>query len=100
MHKTTFLIPLTDNQGVPFQAEDFDWLQDELVLQFGGWSLEGTVEGAWKGDDGRVYRDRSYRYTVATTALDKLRGLLREAKARFAQEAIYLEVSETRVEIL
>lgn len=100
MNKTTFLIPLTDNQGEGFPTSTWAWLQDELVAQFGGWSLEGTVEGAWKGDDGRVYRDRSYRYTVATTALEALRDLLRQAKVRFAQEAIYLEVSETRVEIL
>lgn len=98
--KASFLIPLADNHGTPFRAEDFAWLQGELVARFGGWSLEGTVEGAWRGEDGRVYRDRSYRYTVATSALDALRGLLREAKARFGQASLYLEVSETRVEFL
>lgn len=98
--KASFLIPLTDNSGTPFGADDFAWLQGELVARFGGWSLEGTVEGAWQGEDGQVYRDRSYRYTVATSALDALRGLLREAKVRFGQASLYLEVSETRVEFL
>lgn len=100
MLKTAFLLPLVDNEGVAFTTTEWNWLQDELVARFGGWSLEGTVEGAWRAEDGEVYRDRSFRYAVATGNLEALRDLLREAKARFRQEAIYLEVSQTQVEIL
>lgn len=100
MHKATFLVPLTDNEGAAFTQDDWDWLQDSLVAQFGGWSIESTVQGAWKAEDGKVYRDQSFRYSVATDAIDTLRDLLHEVKRRFRQLAIYLELSEARVEIL
>jgi hypothetical protein len=101
--KFTFLIPLIDNEGQPFPASDWDWLQDELVVRFGGWTLDGRVEGAWKdSESGQVYRDRSVRYVVvvAESAVSDLLSFLGEVKVHFRQLALYVERPVTEVTFL
>ncbi len=101
--KTIFLIPLLDNSGQPFATSDWDWLTDELVIRFGGWTLDGKVEGAWRDPkSGQVYRDASVRYVVVVEepAVEGLFSFLGEVKARFRQEALYVERPTTEVTFL
>ena len=103
MKKFTFLLPLIDNEGQPFSASDWDWIQDELVVRFGGWTLDGKVEGAWRDkESGRVYRDASLRYVVVVEepAVSSLFAFLGEAKARFRQLALLVESPVTEVTFL
>lgn len=100
--KFLFLVPLLDNEGQPFPASDWDWLIDELVVRFGGYSLDGKVKGAWRDDTGHVYHDSSNRYCVAVEApkAAELFGFLGEVKARFRQLALYVEEPKTEVTFL
>ena len=100
--KFLFLVPLLDNEGQPFPASEWDWMTDELVVRFGGWSLDGRVEGAWRDDTGHVYRDASVRYSVAIeeAKVAELFGFLGDVKARFRQLALYVEEPKTEVTFL
>jgi hypothetical protein len=101
--KTIFLLPLLDNDGQPFATSDWDWLTDELVIRFGGWTLDGKVEGAWRDPkSGQVYRDSSVRYVVVVEepAVEGLLSFLGEVKTRFRQEALYVERPTTEVTFL
>ena len=101
--KLLFLVPLLDNNDPPFPASDSDWLCDELVSRFGGCTLDGKVEGAWRDPaTGRIYRDTSLRYVVVAEqpAVADLLGFLTQVKARFRQEALFVELPQTEVRFL
>ena len=63
---------------------------------FGGYSLEGPFQGAWIGDDGRVYEETSYRLEVLVPPerLDEARELFRRLGKQLGQKAIFFEVRE------
>lgn len=42
------LIPLTDNDGAPFSAATIDSIRDDIFAAFHGWTIEGTVKGAYR----------------------------------------------------
>ena len=101
--KTLFLLPLLDNDGQPYPASDWDWLVDSLVSRFGGYTLDGKVEGAWRDPkSGQVYRDSSVRYVVVVDepAVGDLLSFLGEVKVRFRQEALYVERPTTEVSFI
>lgn len=94
--ETTFLIPLGNNDGVPFMRHDFAELESRLLASFGAWTVTGEVEGEWRSDSGRVFRDRSRRYVVALQSIRQVAALvsvLDWALARFEQEAIMLTIA-------
>lgn len=101
--KIVFLLPLLDNEGQPMPTSDWDWLTDQLVTRFGGWTLDGKVEGAWRDPkSGLIYRDASVRYVVVVEepAVADLLSFLGEVKIRFRQEALYVERPLTEVTFL
>ncbi len=103
MRKIVFLVPLLDNEGQPMATSDWDWLVDQLVDRFGGWTLEGRVEGAWRdAKTGQVYRDASSRYSVVVedTAGQDVLSFLGEVKIRFRQLALYVESPTVEVTFL
>ena len=93
MIKTVVLIPERDNAGRAFPRSA--WTEFEMRLfAFGGWSRTRGVAGAWQ-DQGRISRDVSRRYEVALGSWGQLPawlGLVRWARTRFDQEALYIEV--------
>lgn len=98
--KFSFLLPLFDNAAQPIPASDWDWMCNELVIRFGGWSLDGKVEGSWLDrKSGRVYHDESVRYVVVVeeSAVASFLAFLGEVKARFQQEALFVERHSTEV---
>ena len=63
---------------------------------FGGYSLEGPFQGAWVGDDGRIYEETSYRLEVLVPPerLAEMRQLCMRFGKQLGQRAIYFEVRE------
>jgi hypothetical protein len=93
MIKTMFLMPVTDNDGRPYAAAEWEALESRL-LAFGGFSLAVDVTGVWQAQ-GRVYRDLSRQYTVALTSWQQLPAWLEVvlwARSAFRQLAVYIEV--------
>jgi hypothetical protein len=63
---------------------------------FGGYSLEGPFQGAWVGDDGRVYEETSYRLEVLVPPerVGEARQLFARLGKQLGQRAIYFEVRD------
>lgn len=96
MIKTMFLVPLKDNDGVPFSGDDWGMLEERLLTMFGGYTDGGVVRGAWTSQEGRVYRDESRCFLVALESWAQFPywlDIVRWAREHFRQEAIYVEVA-------
>lgn len=96
MIQTVILIPLTDNDGEPFPSSIWHQLQESLLTLAGGYSEEGPVSGAWRDQNGRVYRDKSLRYTVSLNSWTQFPEWLRlvdDLRKLYRQEALYIEVN-------
>ena len=91
------LLPLFDNDGVPFGRDLFAQVRAELTDAFGGVTayLQAPAEGLWEDDDGRVHRDRVVTVEVMTPSLDRAwwSRYKRQLEARFRQDAIVIRAS-------
>lgn len=95
MKRTTFIIPKQDNQGNKFPTKLIAEIRREMLEQFGGYTVR-EVKGAWLGDDGKIYHDESWEYTIVMDEADvpKLEKWLAKIRDLLSQEAMWLEVSE------
>ena len=62
MIERTIVLPARDNDGVSLAAQVAS-VKRELLAVAGGYS-EVKQRGAWRDDDGTVYRDSSWRVTT------------------------------------
>ena len=98
MHLIQFLLPLTDQQGQPFDQALFARVTQKLTDTFGGVTayLRAPAEGAWKDAAGAVSRDQVVIYEVMVEALD--RPWWRAYKARlertFRQDQILIRATQ------
>ncbi len=89
-----FLVPVQDNDGASLEHEIRE-LEQELFAEFGGFSQEGRVRGAWQMASGERVDDVSIRYVVAVEGpegLQRLLSVLDAFKSRTRQEALYVEI--------
>ncbi len=92
------LFPLADNEGEPFDQDVWAWWRDQMTTLFRGFSIMGTVEGWWEG-----YTDEHRSVAVVVNSdgeLESIRSFLAEARPHFRQEAMVLEVSAVRFELI
>ena len=98
MHLVELLLPLYDNQGRRFVAEDFDRVRDELAEVFGGVTAfrRAPAEGVWKESDGEVSRDRVVVFEVMADALDRAwwSKYRADLERRFLQDVIVIRATE------
>jgi hypothetical protein len=72
MHVVEILLPLTDNEGRPFQASAFGGVRDELTKRFGG--LTAFMRSPARGlteRDGNIVKDEIVIFEVMTEALER-----------------------------
>ena len=91
--KALFLIPLRDNDGTDLGSL-IDELEASLFANFFGWTLWGTVRGAYLMKDGTKAVDENLPYAVFTdeSQIENLENMLRAFKLKTKQESIYLEI--------
>jgi hypothetical protein len=91
--KTTFFLPLLDNDGRDLAPEHRE-VRKQIYTLFDGWTFIGYVEGAFRMPDGSQSLDRSAAYVVVLeeAGIDELVAVLKEFKSKTLQEAIYLEI--------
>jgi hypothetical protein len=88
------LVPIRDNDGVPFTDADFDTFEDYLLGTVGGFTRRSDVEGAWRSPEGVTMRDRSRAYTLTLPEERAAMQMLLVSdyiKSRFRQEAVFVE---------
>ena len=102
MYLVQILLPLSDNDGVPFAPSEYEDVRTCLTERFGGVTayVRAPAEGHWKEGEGSTARDEIAIYEVMVGSLDRpwwaeFRERLRE---RFRQEE--LVVRATAIELL
>lgn len=88
------LVPIRDNDGVPFTDADFDVFEDYLLGTVGGFTRRGDVEGAWRSPEGVTMRDHSRAYTLTLPeerAAIQMLLVSDYIKSHFRQEAAFVE---------
>lgn len=94
MIERAVIVPKVDNNGVSL-ARQCRQIQAELLDIAGGVSVDNQ-RGIWKGDDGRIYRDRAWRvWTLVDAAQDqRIIGRL-EAWRRLTRQECLLSIGRT-----
>jgi hypothetical protein len=91
------LLPLYDNEGRRFGAEEFDRVRDELAERFGGVTAfrRAPAEGVWR-EGGEVSRDRVCIFEVMADSLERewWREYRAQLERRFRQEKIVVRATE------
>ncbi len=97
MFLVEILLPLYDNEGRRFGAEEFDRVRDELAEALGGVTAfrRSPAEGVWR-DGGGESRDRVVVFEVMTDGVDRAwwRAYREELERRFRQEKIVARATE------
>ena len=102
MKKCLFLIPTAYNDGKPVSPEIIDQILDQLFAKFGPYSIDGTTEGLWQLEDGKIVKDQSLKIWIVLSE-DKV-PRLEKTIANFAkilkQEAICLVVTDCDMKLI
>lgn len=100
--KLTTLIPIRFNDGTDVPSAKLEQLLDGLFIEFGAYTLEGTVKGAWL-DAGKAYYDDCLKVVICCeeSKLDVARQLISAIGKELGQLAMYLEIDrKVDVEII
>ncbi len=100
--KCVVLIPLRRNDGSAVSRGEMRGILNRFLREFGGFTVAGEVVGGWRSPEGVEYRDRNTQVwvIVESSQLPTLRETVREIGRQLGQEAMYLEVSEAKVDFL
>jgi len=95
LSKYLVLVPLAHNDGTPVPAETILEFEEQLFLLGGGFSVAGTVRGAYRMADGKKQIDDSLPYWIWIDdgQYEKLRSIVSELGGKLGQEKMYLERS-------
>jgi hypothetical protein len=92
MYLVQLLLPLYDNDGMPFSRNVYLQVRDELVQRFGGMTAytQAPASGLWQENGERTVHDDLVVYEVMSESLDAgwwshYRTML---EARFRQERL------------
>ena len=101
MKKATFIIPKQDNEGNKFPKTTVLEIQRDILELYGGYTVR-SVEGGWMDEAGKVYQEHNWEYTVVLedSELEALVDWLEKMKVILRQEAMFLEVSDTKVQFI
>jgi hypothetical protein len=102
MKKCIFLIPTSFNDGKPIPSKIITDVQDELFVNFGPFSINGTTEGLWEMKDGTRVKDHSLIIWIALEEekVVLLKKLVKKFARLLKQEAIYFEVMDCDVDFI
>jgi len=100
--KVTVLLPLAFNDGSLVPLEVRDSILEEMYLLCGGYTVAGTVKGAFRMPDGSKQVEELLEVWLAVeeAELQALRQLVAGAARTLAQECMYFEVSGSTVEFI
>ncbi len=91
--ESKLILPKFDNEGNDL-SQQIAHVEDAILQQFGGYNVAES-KGAWRNDEGKVYRDECLTYTIAAewSLLDNciwMRQIASYACAIMQQECIYM----------
>jgi hypothetical protein len=91
-----FLIPLTYNDGTRIPQDTIESIYDELFVAFAGWTVEGTVQGAYRMQTGEKRVESLVKVSVILdeSQLPELEEMIARWAARLGQETILLKIAD------
>lgn len=102
LQECKIIIPVNYNDGEEIENEIHDTLENHMIDLSGGFSRTLST-GHWKNpEDGKIYNEPVYPYTLALTK-EQYKGLLsiaRSAKQLCKQECIYISTPWNGVEFV
>ena len=100
--KYVLLLPKNYNDGSEVHAAVIDEICDAIMELADGWSLAGTVVGAYRMKDGSKQKDNSFIVWIAIdeSKEDALRKLVGEFARKLDQESLYLERTAGTIEFI
>jgi hypothetical protein len=100
MHLVQLLLPLYDNNQLPFSRESFDNVRKDLTERFGGVTafVRSPAVGLWKEANDEVNRDDVVMFEVMTEELDEAWWKLYRIslQVKFRQEELVFRALEAR----
>ena len=102
MDKYVVLLPLHYNNGTRVPRSEIKAAIDALYALAGGHTLEGHGKGAYRMKSGKKQEDELLKVSVALAEGldDELRTMVRGFCRRFDQECIWLEKSNSNIELV
>jgi hypothetical protein len=101
MYLIQILLPLTDENKVPFPTHYYTELTAMLTEKFGGVTayMRSPATGLWKEDESTTVKDEIAVLEVMTRRLDveEWKGLKDDLKSKFRQEEILMRSFEVTV---
>jgi hypothetical protein len=97
LKEAVVLIPLTDNDGTPFSAETIESIFDEIFDTFRGWTIEGTVKGAYQMRSTgakRVEELLKVSIVLAASQVAELETMVGRWCTRLGQEVMLLKIAD------
>lgn len=93
LSKYLVLVPLAYNDGSPVPEETILEFEEQLFLLGGGFTVAGTVRGAYRMADGKKQIDHSLQYWIWVDdgQYENLRSIVSELGGKLGQESMYLE---------
>ncbi|MDG3007718.1 hypothetical protein [Paludisphaera mucosa] len=100
--EATVHLPLADELGRPFTAEEWGEALEILVTRFGGATLAEPREGCWLDARRGVLREpiRPVAVSFAPHRLEEFRRAALDVGRHLGQEAVYVRFDEPRVELI
>lgn len=99
MQQYTIVLPVNDNDGVPFGSLLQD-IEVEMGATFGGFTKLPGLTGGWVDFNGRLLVEPVSAYWVGVADEDKLTSWLFRIGKRLRQRAIYYTRPDNTAEIL
>jgi hypothetical protein len=100
--KYLVLVPLTYNDGSPVAEEIVLKFEEQVFRISGGFTVAGTVRGAYLMMDGKKQIDHSLQYWIwlKEEEYDNLRSIVSELGGQLGQESMYLERAGASLEFV
>ena len=100
--KYVLLLPLNTNDGAQVPRQVLLEMLEEMYVLAGGYSIAGTVKGAYRMSDGTKQEDDSLQVWIAVSEQDvpELEEMVAKFGKMLGQETMYLERTAATVRFI
>jgi hypothetical protein len=102
LKEAVVLIPLTYNDGTQVPQNTLESIREEIFVAFQGWTIEGTVKGAYRMRTGqkRVENLQKISIVLDQTQIPELEAMIARWAARLGQETMLVKIADFIVKFI
>jgi hypothetical protein len=89
-------IPLTYNDGSQVPEGAIETMQEQIYAAFGGWTIEGTVQGAYRMQSGEKRVEHSLKVSIIMdeSEIDELEAMVAGWCGELGEETMLLKITD------